>query len=1006
MSIARIEVKAKEASSVEQILYHAQSYLGFELDHALKTKVYKLKRHKEWEKGQLEMLAAEVFSDPVLENTCLQKEANQIDPQTKYVVEIGFRPGVTDNVGHSAQEAISLLLKEEPVEVSTGFYIELAGNIERAEVEALASELGNELLNSINVFSREEFEQQDRFTKVDFPEVKLTGTATAEVVNLNISDDELEELSRQQCLALTLNEMKFIKQFYESEQHRKRRSELGLSPEITDVELEVIAQSWSEHCKHKIFAADIDYSEDVPAGYPAIGNKQVQSLYKSYIKKVTKDVEQKRGIDWLISVFSDNAGIVRFDSKMDLCIKVETHNSPSALDPYGGALTGILGVNRDIMGVGLGGRPIANTDVFCFGPSDFPVPGEEEKLPLRLKHPRRILEGVHLGIEDGGNKSGIPTVNGAIVYDRDFSGKPLVFCGTVGVLPPKLKDGKESHIKYPHPGDRIIMAGGRIGADGIHGATFSSLELDENSPATAVQIGDPITQKRLLDFTIEARDLGLFSCVTDNGAGGLSSSVGEMATLTNGATIDLAKAPVKYPGLKPFELMISESQERMTFGVPTERLDAFMELAKRRGVEASDIGEFTESGHLLVHYENEIVADLNLHFLHESLLPMQLKAHWAGPQFPEDWTGAAPKKSLPASCGEILVELLGRPNIKSKENLVRRYDHEVQAATHIKPFVGKEAQGPGDSGVIWLAPHGGCEKSGVAIGCGLRPNLSHYDAYAMAAYAVDESVRNIVASGANPEKVALVDNFCWPDPVKSASTPDGEHKLGQLVRACQALYDVANVYGMPFVSGKDSMKNDFSGKFANEQKIKISIPPTLLVTAMGAVDDIGNTCTSDFKQAGDLIYLIGSLSPFLGASELEQVYAIDKSLDRPTPIDCAQNFATYQKIYEAHQGKILQSCHDISDGGALVCLAESMIGGELGATVDLSKLKLTELFSEINGSFIVSVSASKKENFEQLFKDLPSLYLGVVSSNQQLEMKTNSATETLSLDELKKRWLS
>jgi phosphoribosylformylglycinamidine synthase subunit PurSL len=358
----------------------------------------------------------------------------------------------------------------------------------------------------------------------------------------NLSESELAELSKKQHWALSAEEMRVIQDHFR---------QLGRAP--TDVEMEILAQTWSEHCKHKIFRAHIDY-QDLQ---DPTQNQKIKGLFKTFIQTPTENLKKKK--DWLVSVFSDNAGIVRFHDDVDVCIKVETHNSPSALDPYGGALTGILGVNRDILGTGLGAKPIANSNVLCFG-----NPHQLEAVPKGLFHPREVMKGVHHGIQDGGNKSGIPTVNGAMIFDESFSGKPLVYCGTVGVMP-RLVTGRPSHIKGQKPKDRIVVVGGSVGLDGIHGATSSSLGLDASTPVGMVQIGDPLTQKRVLDFILKARDLGLYSSITDNGAGGISSSIGEMAAETGGAKIDLARVPLKYPNLQPWQIMVSESQERMTY---------------------------------------------------------------------------------------------------------------------------------------------------------------------------------------------------------------------------------------------------------------------------------------------------------------------------------------------------------------------------------------------------------------------------------------------------------
>lgn len=974
----------------------------------IRKAAFYLVESKTTEKETLQQRGSDIFADPLIQKLHTDGAGAEIFSKAAYIIEVTFRPGVTDNPAHSAAEAFAL--HDTTAEVASGRLYAVSGNITRAEAETLATEeFANPLIEKITVYTPAEFSARSRFENISLPHVALHGAPEILPVSLDRSDAELESLSTARCLALTLKEIKHIKNHYRIESVAARRAKTDLPAQPTDVEIEIIAQSWSEHCKHKIFSAAISYRDES-------GNTQtIDSLYKTYIKGATKKIEKQRGINWLISVFEDNAGIVRFDENIDLCIKAETHNSPSALDPYGGALTGILGVNRDILGCGLGALPIANSDVFCFAPPDLPAKTGSENMPAKLKEPKRIFEGVHLGVEDGGNKSGIPTVNGAIFFDRDYAGKPLVFCGTIGVIPQKLADGRNTAEKQANDGDRIFMAGGAIGADGIHGATFSSLALDENAPATAVQIGDPLTQKRLTSFLLEARDKGLYSSVTDNGAGGLSSSIGEMALQSGGAEIELAHCPVKYPGLQPWELMISESQERMSFAVPPEHAAAFLELAKIHGVQASDIGHFKSDGFLTINYHGRIAADLDLDFLHNSLPQMKLDAVWNAALPRKGWheeSTAAETLPQPAEDGAFiktaLLTLLAAPNIASKEKWVRRYDHEVQAASHIKPFCGS-GDGPSDCGAIWLAPHGGEKENAIAIGCGLAPRLSLTDPYLMAQYAVDEALRNVVVAGGDPDMCCLLDNFCWPDPVKSALTPDGDVKLGQLVKTCQGLHDICIAYGTPLVSGKDSMKNDYRGKDHTGRDITISILPTLLVTAM-AKADIRHTTRSDFQNSGDFIYLLGAnmTGPVkgLGASEFAQHFAAD---DTPPVIDMEKNIALYRAYHTACKNNILSSGHDLSDGGLLVALAESMIGGDKGAAVEITATDLPIndlLFGEAAGRFLVSVPRAYRAVFDDHFKGYSPLLLGQVTAEKTLSLKLPApyGRVTIALEEMEDKW--
>jgi phosphoribosylformylglycinamidine synthase len=764
---------------------------------------------------------------------------------------------------------------------------------------------------------------------------------------------------------------------------------MNISPDApTDVELECLAQTWSEHCKHKIFASKIHHI-DHETGEDTI----VDSLFKTYIMKPTHDMQQE--VDWLLSVFHDNSGVIAWDDTWSVCMKAETHNSPSALDPYGGAMTGIVGVNRDILGTGLGARPIANTDVFCFGP-----PNWEGQLPENLFHPSRVLRGVHAGVRVGGNESGIPTVNGAIVFDDRYIGKPLVYCGTVGIMPRHLPDGRPSHIKTPVAGDIVYMVGGRVGYDGIHGATFSSLELTEESPSSAVQIGDPITQKKMIDMVLEARDANLITCITDNGAGGLSSSIGEMAEYTNGCEIDLAKVPLKQAGLSPWEILVSESQERMTIAVRPEDQETFEALATLHEVEATAVATFTSTGMFHVRYNESTVAYLPIEFLHEGVPQLELESEW-NPPVQEPFV-----PSMDEDHTDLLERMLQRPNIASKETWVRQYDHEVIAQTAIKPFVGVERDGPGDAGVI--APiHG--DPHGLVISCGIAPRYSDIDAGAMAAASIDEAVRNAVCVGLDVDKMAGLDNFCWPDPIESVKTPDGRFKLAQLVRANRELERVCRAYRLPCVSGKDSMKNDYG-----TGEHKISIPPTLLFSLFGDHPDVRKSATSDFKFAGDKIYLVGTSKQELGASELaymlvENGRAAGIGGQVPQLPHPEQNLATYRALSNSIREGWVRTAHDCSEGGLAIALAEMCIGGRIGATVDIDGSGEGDvwgrLWGESLGRFVVAVSPQHEAAFLAAMKGHTTTVLGeVVNDNVLTITDGDDALVSMDVDNMATVW--
>ena len=932
--------------------------------------------------GDLQVIVEEVFQDPVIQDAAIDEP---LKIPFDWLIEVGFRPGVTDNVGRTAREAVERALgvqfqSEEGLYTRKLYFIQ--GGITKEQADTIAKDLlANDLIQTRTVFA-----PGDDRSAITVPRVTSRSQAVVRSINLDVDDEELLRISKEGVLALSLEEMRAIRDYYRTPAFLEQRTRAGLDAEITDCELEVLAQTWSEHCKHKIFNALIQYQEGGTS-------RKIDSLFRTCIQASTEKIRAELGKnDFCLSVFKDNAGVIRFDDEWNLVVKVETHNSPSALDPYGGALTGIVGVNRDPFGTGMGSRLIFNTDVFCFAPPDF-----KGTIPPRLLHPRRVFEGVREGVEHGGNKSGIPTVNGAVVFDDRYLGKPLVYCGTGGIMPAEI-NGRPAHLKRARPGDRIVMTGGRIGKDGIHGATFSSEELHEGSPVSAVQIGDPITQKRMTDFLLVARDRGLYSSITDNGAGGLSSSVGEMALESGGAKLSLDRAPLKYPGLQPWEILLSEAQERMTVAVPPDKLDEFLALAKTLDVEATDLGEYTDDGLFTVLWENRPAAILPLDFLHEGLPRMRLTARWEQKLHPE------PSFGVPADLTPNLMKLMGRWNICSKERLIRQYDHEVQGGTVIKPLVGAQNDGPGDAAVLRPLLD---RFRGVAVGCGIAPRYSDLDTYWMMAACIDEAVRNIVAVGADPDHMAGLDNFCWCDPVQSEKTPDGEYKLAQLVRANEALYNITTAYRIPCISGKDSMKNDY-----HIGETKISIPPTVLFTAVGIVPDVQLAVTPDFKRAGDSIYVLGITRDETGGSEYfaARGFVGNKA---PKVADPELAINMYRALHKAMGSRLVVSCHDISDGGLGVALAESAFSGGLGARLTLGDLALegvdrddVALFSETPCRFVVSVRQEKQRAFEQAMKGFPVALVGEVIEEPRLTVTGLDGQVVVDADiwELKKAW--
>lgn len=913
-----------------------------------------------------------LFADPIIENaTCnspLLEDKNQFSERPDAVISIGFKPGVTDNPGSAALDGLRTLHPEltDDAGISTTMTYSFFDLDEEIDLGWLAKQLHNPLIEIARVANTRD--PNATLPVLDFPSSPQSEFSTPETIDLEVSDEELLEISEKGILALSLEEMKAIQAHYRDPEIRAQREAKGLRPDApTDVELECLAQTWSEHCKHKIFAAKIEH-KDTETGEVS----EIDSLFKTYIMKPTEKMQDE--VDWLLSIFHDNSGVIAWNDEWSLCMKVETHNSPSALDPYGGAMTGIVGVNRDILGTGLGARPIANTDIFCFGPPDW-----QGQLPENLFHPSRVLEGVHAGIRVGGNESGIPTVNGAIVFDDRYIGKPLVYAGTIGLMPRNLPDGRQTHIKNPAEGDLVYMVGGRVGADGIHGATFSSLELTEESPSSAVQIGDPITQKKMLDMILEARDAGLITCITDNGAGGLSSSIGEMAEYTDGCEIDLAAVPLKQTGLSAWEILVSESQERMTVAVRPSDQSAFEKLAKLHEVEATIVAKFTSNGQFHVKYGDLTVASLPLEFLHDGVPQLQLQSEWVPPK---NTPFIVPEE---IEYGKVLTDLLKRPNIASKETLVRQYDHEVIAQTAVKPFVGINCDGPGDAGVI--APiHG--DPQGFVVSCGLSPRYSDIDAGAMAAAAVDEAVRNAVCSGVDTNKMAGCDNYCWPDPIESEKTPDGKFKLAQLVRANRELERACVGYQVPCISGKDSMKNDYG-----KGKDKISIPPTLLFSLIGNHPDVRTSITSDFIESGHHLFILGETKDELGANEVaymltEQGLANGIGGEVPRLHDIEANLSRYKALSEAIQQGLVSSAHDCSEGGISVALAEMCIGGRQGASIDISKIgeatRIAKLYGESLSRIIVAISPENLDKFKEKIQNHHHIEFGKTNDSSKL----------------------
>ncbi|HID55376.1 TPA: phosphoribosylformylglycinamidine synthase subunit PurL [Candidatus Poribacteria bacterium] len=781
---------------------------------------------------------------------------------------------------------------------------------------------------------------------------------------LKADDEELMRISREGLLSLNLAEMKAIQKYF---------LKLGRNP--TDVELETIAQTWSEHCVHKTFRGLIEYTDEN-------GTELIDNLLKSTIMRATYEIDKP----WCVSVFSDNAGIIEFDEKYNIAFKVETHNHPSAIEPYGGAGTGIGGVIRDPLGTGLGAKPVLNTDVFCFGMPDYPY----DQLPRGVLHPKRILKGVVAGVRDYGNRMGIPTANGAILFDNRYISNPLVYCGNVGLIP------KDRSFKRLSPGDMILLIGGRTGRDGIHGATFASLELDESSErlGSVVQIGNPIVEKKMVDTLLQARERGLYSSITDCGGGGLSSAVGEMGAET-GAIVHLDKVPLKYEGLAPWEIWLSEAQERMILAVPPENVEELIRIFAAEDVEATVIGRFTEDKRLILMYKGEVVADIDMDFLHHGRPNVRKKAIWVKPQHPE------PDFVEPEDLTPYLLRILSSPNVASKEWVIRQYDHEVQGGSILKPLQGKENDGPGDACVH--TPVLG-SKRGIAVANGINPKYGDVDPYWMAASAIDEALRNITAVGGDIDRTALLDNFSWGNPDK----PD---RLGGLVRAAKACYDIALAYGTPFISGKDSLYNEYRDTTTGEE---IAIPGTLLISAICVIQDVTKTVSMDFKREGDLIYLVGLTYNEMGGSHYFDLFGyVGNTVPKVRPEIGRE---VMLKLHEAIEGGLVMACHDPSEGGIGVAVAEMAFAGGLGAEIRLQSVPLGEeidrddfiLFSESNSRFIVEVKPEKRREFEEVMHGTPFGLIGRVRGDERFIVEGRTGQVVISTDiwEMKRAWKS
>ena len=937
---------------------------------------------------QLRILGERLFCDPIIQDFRVDRPlARDFD----WLIEVGLKPGVTDNVGKTARDAIERVLNFEfapgqAVYSSRQFLISAKG-LTRQDVDRIAADhLANDLIQRQMVFDRDEYSR--RWTDIGVPQVVISRQPRIETVIMDVCDEKLLKISRDRKLALNLVEMKKISGYFSDPQVMAEREKVGLNGQASDAELEALGQSWSEHCKHKIFNAKITYRENGSI-------EQIDGLFGTYIKNSTRELQ--RNIDWIASAFWDNSGVMRFNDDWLLAIKCETHNSPSNEEPYGGALTGIVGCYRDPMGTGLGAKLVFGTYGFCTG-----NPRYLGRLCPKI-HPKRLLEGVRQGVQDGGNKHGVPTPFGFIFFDDGYMAKPAVFVCAGGLIPARV-NGRPGCEKNARVGDLIVMAGGRVGIDGIHGATESSMEAGEWISPTHVQIGDPFTQKKMHDFLNCARDAGLYEGITDNGAGGLSSSVGEMAQYSHGFELELDKVPLKYPGLDPWQILVSESQERMTLAVSPENIGPFLDLAKTHDVEATVIGKFADSGKFYCTYNGLTVTYLDMEFVHGGVPCMKLDARWAEP--------AARGLSEPQLEGvgnnvRFLREMLSRPNVCSKTYINRQYDHEVQATSVIKPFVGRDSDSYSDSAV--MRPVLGVDE-GIAVASALNPDYGRIDTYWMAALAIDEAIRRVLAVGARIDRISFNDNFCWPSPLPAQNNPDAAYKMAQLVRANRALYDYTVVFGTPLISGKDSMSMDGTLKDATGTEHRLSAPPTLLITAVAKIDDIKKCVTMDVKTPGDAVYILGVTRNELGGSEY---YRARGKIGVNVPqVDAAAALKLYRSLNRAIDNRLVNACHGIFKGGLGVALAQMAFAGDLGMEIDLARVPVSGelkcdhiLYSESASRFLVTVPAHLREEFEHVMAGSACFMIGQVTGGRYLEI-VNAKKKVLreNVANLKKSW--
>ncbi len=948
--------------------------LGFPIQSVKGILAYTI--DKEFSKKELLLIAKELFTDPLIQEFSIDQ--SMISRFSwDWLIHVKNLPGVKDNVGERSQEAIQNILRTEfrkGEAVYTSRYFLIQGDLRRSDVEKIAKEVfAYESVESWHVVDRKTYLEKGYTSEI--PKVLIAHQPTILKFDLD-TPEELLNLSKQRNLALNIKEMKRIREYFLKDNVIKMRKEIGLDEEPTDAELEVLAQTWSEHCKHKIFNAYVKYTEGGKT-------KEINSLFKTYIRASTEKL--KRKLKWIVSTLWDNSGVIHFNNNYLFAFKCETHNSPSAKYPYGGALTGIVGVYRDPMGTGKGVKLIYGTYGFCTAEPNY-------KGPLKPEiHPKRLLEGVRKGVQDGGNKHGVPTPYGIVFFDNGYLGKPAIYVLAAGVIP-RIINGESGAEKQPNPIDLVVMCGGKVGIDGIHGATESSMEGGKHITLGHVQMGDPYTQKKMHDFLNEARDMGLYTCIQDCGAGGLSSSVGEMGYNfgreggAKGFKLHLDRVPLKYKGLDPWQIIVSESQERMIVSVEPKKLKEFMKLAQKHEVEATVLGEFDSSGKFYSLYNNKPVTFMDMKFVHEGVPQMELEAKWITP---EARGLKEPKIPKIKDHAKFLKDILSRLNISSKEYIVRQFDHEVQGTSVIKHLVGEESDVFSDGVVI--RPDFESKKA-IAIAAGINPKYSYIDTYHMTANAFDEAIRRIIALGGNLERIVLNDNFCWPSPLPGKDNPDAKYKMAQLVRANRALYEYTVAYGTPCISGKDSMSMDATVSDIHGREHRVSSLPTIMFSSAGVIDDYKKCVTMDVKKPGDLVFVLGKTYNECGGSEYYEMFG-KMGLNVPV-VRSKKAVKLYKALSKAINKGLVASAHGCYKGGLAVALAQISFAGGYGLEIDLDAIPRENLededkvlYSESASRYVVTVPKKCDKDFKRIMKGNDFGLVGKVTNNKVITVR-------------------